>query len=217
MQTNGKHRLRDVKFLTESTYILQMDRNGLEFEAGQHILLGADGDLNQREYSIYSGNNEEFLEVLIKEVDDGDVSIKLKDIQPGNYLQVEGPLGFFSLDEKLIPNHKFLFVSSGTGISPFHCMVKSHPELDYTLLHGVRYGKEGYESHHYDKNRYIKCTSGDQTGDFAGRVTDYLLKHPIDKSTICYFCGNFKMIREAMDILDKKGIPHNQLHAEVYF
>jgi ferredoxin--NADP+ reductase/benzoate/toluate 1,2-dioxygenase reductase subunit len=217
MQSKGKHKLHAIRFLTGSTYIMQMERNGLEFEAGQHILLGADGDLNQREYSIYSGNNDTFLEVLIKEVDDGDVSKKLKDTKPGAFLQVEGPLGFFSLDQTLIPTHQFLFISSGTGIAPFHSMVKSHPELDYTLLHGVRYGSEGYEKDNYARNRYIQCTSGDQTGDFAGRVTDYLLKHTFDKATICYFCGNFKMIREAMDILDKKGFPHNQLHAEVYF
>ncbi|MBU3928209.1 MAG: oxidoreductase, partial [Bacteroidetes bacterium] len=83
MQSKGKHKLHAIKFLTGSTYIMQMERNGLEFEAGQHILLGADGDLNQREYSIYSGNNDTFLEVLIKEVDDGDVSKKLKDTKPG--------------------------------------------------------------------------------------------------------------------------------------
>jgi len=217
MQTKGKHRLIDIRHLTDSTYVLQMERNGLQFDAGQHILLCAAGDLNQREYSIYSGNQDEYLEVLIKEVDDGDVSKKLKNITIGDYLQVEGPLGYFSLDTKLVPDKKFLFISSGTGIAPFHSMVKSHPELDYTLLHGVRYGYEGYERSHYDKNRFIQCTSGDETGHFHGRVTDYLKAHPIDNSTICYFCGNFKMIREAMDILEKKGIPHHQLHAEVYF
>ena len=217
MQTKGKHKLHAIKILTESTYILQMERNGLEFESGQHILLGVDNDLNQREYSIYSGNNDTFLEVLIKEVDDGDVSKKLKNTKLGDFMQVEGPLGFFSLDQKLIPDHQFLFVSSGTGIAPFHSMVKSHPELNYTILHGVRYGEEGYEKTDYDPNRYIQCTSVDKTGNFHGRVTDYLKKLPIDPSTICYFCGNFKMIREAMDILEKKGIPHNQLHAEVYF
>lgn len=217
MQTQGKHKLIAVKNLTESTYVLQMERNGFEFEAGQHILLGADGDLNQREYSIYSGSHDEFLEVLIKEVDDGDVSKKLKHIPVGKYLQVEGPLGFFSLEEELIANRQFLFVSSGTGIAPFHSMVKSHPKLNYILLHGVRYEKEGYEKTDYQQDRYIQCTSGETTGDFSGRVTKYLKKHPIDPSTICYFCGNFKMIREAMDILEKKGIPHNQLHAEVYF
>ncbi len=217
MQIKGKHRLVDIRHLTESAYVLQMERNGLSFEAGQHVLLGADGDLNQREYSIYSGNQDEYLEVLVKEVEDGDVSKKLKDIPLGAFLQVEGPLGFFSLDPKLVAGNRFLLVSSGTGIAPFHSMVKSHPELDYTLLHGVRFGHEGYEKSHYHADRYIQCTSGDASGDFHGRVTDYLKTHPTDKSTICYFCGNFKMIREAMDIHEKQGLPHHQLHAEVYF
>ncbi len=59
--------------------------------------------------------------------------------------------------------------------------------------------------------------SQDKSGDFSGRVTDYIKQNNFDKDTICYFCGNFKMIREAMDLLEQKGIPNDQLHAEVYF
>ncbi len=121
MQTTGLHKLINIKNLTDSTYILQVEKNNMVFEAGQHI------------------------------------------------------------------------------------------------LHGIRVSEEAYGEKAYNRNNYIACTSRDESGDFSGRVTDYIKQNNFDKDTICYFCGNFKMIREAMDLLEKKGIPNDQLHAEVYF
>lgn len=217
MQTNSFHKFKGIKYLTDSTYILQIDKKDMEFEAGQHILLSRKDDNDQREYSIYSGSDDEYLEVLIKEVADGKVSKHLKNLVPGDLLNVEGPLGFFGLDKEKIDSSKFLFVASGTGIAPFHSMVKSYPRLKYTILHGIRFGNEAYGREDYSKNDYFMCTSRDQTGNFNGRVTDYIKRNNFDKDTICYFCGNFKMIRESMDLLEKKGISGDQLHAEVYF
>jgi ferredoxin--NADP+ reductase/benzoate/toluate 1,2-dioxygenase reductase subunit len=198
--------------------VLEVERKGMEFEAGQHILLGEPINIHKREYSIYSGTEDKNLEVLIKEVEDGTVSKQLKKLKGGDLLEIEGPLGFFSIDPEMIKQkRKFLFVASGTGIAPFHSMIKSIPGLDYQLLHGVRYGEEAYEKHTYDPERHVLCTSGDDKGDFNGRVTDYIKQHEFDQDTICYFCGNFNMIREAMSLLEKKGIPPAQLHAEVYF
>lgn len=218
MQSNNKHKLHAIRYLTGSTYVLEMERRGMEFEAGQHILLGDSDSIHKREYSIYSGTGEENLEVLVKEVEEGMVSKQLKKLPDGATLEVEGPLGFFFIDPELIrQKRKFLFIASGTGIAPFHSMIKSIPELDYTLLHGVRYAGEGYEKDSYDAERYILCSSRDDDGDFKGRVTDYIKQNDFDKDTVCFFCGNFNMIREAMSLLEKKGIPPAQLYAEVYF
>jgi ferredoxin/flavodoxin---NADP+ reductase len=218
MTNDNRYRLKAVRNLTESTYVLETERKGMEFEAGQHILLGEPVNIHKREYSIYSGTGDESLEVLIKEVENGLVSKQLKKLKPGDMLEIEGPLGFFSIDPEMIKQkRKFLFVASGTGISPFHSMIKSIPEMDYQLLHGVRFAEEAYEKHVYDPEKYILCTSRDEKGDFKGRVTDYIKQNEFDKNTVCYFCGNFNMIREAMNLMEKKGIPPAQLHAEVYF
>lgn len=217
MQTNGLHKLIGIKNLTDSTYILQIEKNNMIFEAGQHILLGRQNDPDQREYSIYSGVDDQYLEILIKEISDGTVSKHLRNIQPGDMLNVEGPLGFFGLDTKKIYSHKFLFIASGTGIAPFHSMVRSYPNLNYTILHGIRTCQEDYGKETYQSKRYIRCTSRDTSCGFNGRVTDYIIQNDFDRDTICYFCGNFKMIREAMNLLEEKGIPASQLHAEVYF
>ena len=211
-------RVISVRELTPTTYVLRFDRNKIPFRAGQHILLGKKDDVQAREYSIYSSEQDEYFEVLIKEVKDGIVSKQLKRLKPGDPVNFENPVGYFILKDEDISNRKFLFIASGTGIAPFHSFVRSYPGLDYYLLHGIRYANEAYDKHHYDKNRLVLCTSRDEKGDFRGRVTDYLMTHSIaDTNTLCYFCGNCEMIHEAYDILLKQGVPSENLFAEVYF
>ena len=210
--------VRSIRELTPSAYVLQFDRSNIPFRAGQHILLGQKGDLQAREYSIYSAEQDEFFEVLIKEVREGTVSKQLKRLKPGDPINFENPVGYFVLQDEDIKKRKFLFIASGTGIAPFHSYIRSYPNLDYKLLHGVRYADEAYEKEAYSKDRLILCTSRDEKGDFQGRVTDYLRQNPVEeKDTLCYFCGNCEMIHEAYDILLKQGMPSGNLFAEVYF
>jgi ferredoxin--NADP+ reductase len=184
-----------IRDLTPTAYIIRFDRNNIPFRAGQHILLGKKDDIESREYSVYSAEQDDFFEVMIREVKDGLVSKKLRMVKPGEPVNFENPVGYFSLKEEDIHTRKFLFIASGTGIGPFHSFVKSYPGLDYKLLHGIRYGNEAFDKQDYDKNRLVRCTSRNRRGDFHGRVTDYLRKHPVaDKNTLCYFCGNVEIL-----------------------
>jgi ferredoxin--NADP+ reductase len=216
--SNNYYKIVGRRELTDVSFVLEMDRNGISFEPGQHLLLGKAGDIHFREYSIYSGTQDKTLDILVKEVDDGLVSQTLHHLGEGDEVDVQGPMGFFTIEEEYLQNgSKFLLVASGTGISPFHSMVKSIPELDYQVLHGIRYAYEAYDRQDYEPGRYIACTSRDDKGDFHGRVTDYIRAHDFDANTHCYLCGNYEMIREAMQLLEKKGIPQDHFHAEVYF
>jgi len=217
MTTENVYRIQSIKNLTESTYILRFDRNGMDFKPGQHLTLGLAGDTQLREYSIYSPNNVDYLEVLIKEVDEGHVSKKLKNVKVGQPVNVEGPFGFFTLDTKKTKDQEYLFIATGTGIAPFHSIAKSTENLKYKVLHGVRFGSEQYESDSYPKNQYIGCTSRDKEGDFHGRVTDYLKENEIDSNTLIYLCGNYEMIHGVYDILTNKGISPDNIRTEVYF
>ena len=215
--SDNQHKLLETRKLTDSTYILRMERRELAFRSGQHILLGEAESIHNREYSVYSGEEDDYFEVLIKEVETGMVSKQLKKLLKDDKLQIEGPLGFFTIESELIKSEKFLFVATGTGIAPFHSFSRSYPQLNYQLLHGVRKANEAYESKHYPAEKYTLCTSQDEKGNFVGRVTDYLRQNPVSKDTHCYLCGNFEMINEVFDILEKQGVPPQQVHAEVYF
>jgi ferredoxin--NADP+ reductase/benzoate/toluate 1,2-dioxygenase reductase subunit len=206
-----------TRHLTESTYILRIEKDGIDFEAGQYISLGLPGTSEKREYSIYSGSREPYLEVLVKEIDDGVVSRQLKHLQPGAKAEMDGPFGFFTLGTDQQEGGKLVFIASGTGIAPFHSFINSYPALNYQLIHGVKYGDEAYDSDAYDPGRYTLCTSRDNRGDYQGRITGYLEKNPAEKDADYYLCGNSNMIHEVYDILKEQGVDPGRIHAEVYF
>jgi len=211
------HKIRQIRFLTKTTFVLKLDRGNIQFKAGQHIIVGLKGELNQREYSVYSGEKDDYLEILVREVLDGNVSVQLKHSKPNQLLQVNGPFGSFGLESFDMFSRKLVFIASGTGIAPFHSFVRSYPGIDYTLIHGVSYKNEAYERNDYDPRRYILCTSRESSGGLKGRVTRFLPGYHVDSEMLFYLCGNNNMIYEVYHILRDKGIPDENIFTEVYF
>ncbi len=216
------HRVLHVRDISKSAFVLRFSREGLVFRAGQWVNLGLPRSRDQREYSLYSSPADSFLEVLVKEIPDGTVSRALRRCRPGDALEVDGPHGSFSLVEGTRASARFLFVATGTGVSPFHCFARDDPGLDYLLLHGVRDPAELYDSGTFAQDRFVPCISRggyvESAGNaYAGRVTSWLSEQPVEASLYCYLCGNSDMIYEAYALLRKSGVPHSQIFAEVYF
>ena len=207
----------DTRNLCDASYIVRFNKRDLTFRPGQHLVVGVLGMSDAREYSIYSGRDEEFIEILIREVENGTVSKKLRHLNKGNTLEVNGPFGFFLTNAQPPGNKKILFIASGTGIAPFHSFIKTYPDADYTIIHGIRTIEEAYGKELYKEGHYIACTSRDNTGDFHGRLTFYLKSIDIDKDTMVYLCGNSDMIFESIDILQEKGLSNSHIFTEVYF
>ncbi len=211
------YKVVELRELTENTFVLSLPKSRFKFEAGQHISLSILGDYQSREYSIYSAEESDHLEILVKEVDGGYFSPKLKHLKVGDMVEVHGPFGKFGLDQKKRDTHQHVFIASGTGIAPFHSMVKTYPDLNYKLIHGVRYLNEAYEIEEYDRQSVTVCTSRDKNGDFKGRLTEYLKNADFAKNTCFYLCGNSDMIFDAMEILKSKGFDRDSVTVEVYF
>lgn len=211
------HEVIQNRRLTDSAYVLRFTRNKMQFKAGQHIIVGLKGEMDQREYSIYSGEDDDYLEILVKEVKDGNISSKLKTCKEGDLLEVNGPFGSFGIEKFDMYSKKHVFIATGTGISPFHSMVSSYPDINYTLIHGVRFSIEAYENEEYDQNRYILCTSKEKVRGRSGRVTGYLTKFRVTSDMLFYLCGNGNMIYEVFHILNDKGVMADKIITEVYF
>lgn len=211
------HKVIGIRNLTATTYVLQLERAGITFKAGQCISLGVKDEGLNREYSTYSGEQEGDLEFLIKEVEGGTVSCALRRCQPGDDVAFSGPFGSFVLDAPEKSSHRYLFIGTGTGIAPFRSYVRSYPDLDWRILHGVRKLEERYDHQDYDPERYLACVSSETGGDYHGRVTDYLRENPVDPDTYCYLCGNSGMLTEAFDILREQGVSGNRLFTEAFF
>ncbi len=211
------YKIEEIRHLTDETFSLKMPKARFAFQAGQHISLGIYGDYQSREYSIYSGVKDEYLEVLVKEVAKGYFSPKLRKLKAGDLVEIHGPFGKFGMEPRTAEPGKFVFIASGTGIAPFRSLVRTYPEIDYTLIHGVRSVQEAYDRDEYAADRYILCTSRDPKGTYEGRLTGYLKNCTFDPETQFFLCGNSDMIFDALEILKEKGFERDQIHCEVYF
>lgn len=211
------HKIMQIRFLTDETFIIRLERGDIQFKPGQRIIVGLKGESDLREYSVYSGEKDEYLEILVREVLRGNVSPRLKHCKPGDLLQVNGPFGSFGIESFDRFSHKLVFIATGTGISPFHSFVRSYPAINYTLIHGVRYKVEAYQNKEYEKARYILCTSKETNEGRKGRVTKFLPDYPVTPDMLFFLCGNNSMIYEVYHILRNKGIPDENIFMEVYF
>jgi ferredoxin--NADP+ reductase len=219
------HRVLSVRPLSPLAFLLRLERGTMEFQPGQYMRLAVPGLPAQREYSVYSAPGEPFLELLIREMPGGLLSPRLRRCRPGEALEVEGPFGEFLLpggDPRRGLSGAFLFVATGTGVAPFHCFARSHPGLDYLLLHGVARSSELYGAADFEVDRILPCLSREQVGrgqggTFAGRVTDFLRAHLPEPERLCYLCGGCDMIYEVFATLRRQGVPAERVFAEVYF
>ncbi len=213
----AQYKVKSIRHLTDKTFVIDMNRNQFKFKTGQRIRINMKGDTINRKYSIYSGEKDDTLQFLIREVEEGYLTPKLKPLQVNDELEVIGPNGHFGIKEEDL-SKRHLFISTGTGIAPFHSFVRTYRNLNYQLLHGIRSINEAYDRDHYDPDRLVVCTSKDKDGDFNGRVTEYIQKYPIEgKFDHVYLCGNNQMIQEALVILSNQGYTAEQIHTEVYF
>ena len=207
----------DIRNLTESTYILRLERIALQFKAGQYLVLQAGGHQRAREYSIYSPEKAPYIDLLIREVENGDISRELRHLKIGSTLAIKGIFGFFVLRDQPAHTNHYTFLATGTGISPFHSIIQSNPGLHFDLIHGVRYECEAYDAADYPADCYHLCTSCKTGENFHGHVTQYLQEKGIRKDSVYYLCGNSAMIHEVTDLLEQNGIPLENIRTEVFF
>lgn len=219
MKTKIQSKVIEIKSVTGSTYLIRLERNGFEFKAGQYLVLSVPGDRKAREYSIYSSEQDPYIDLLIKEVDPGgEVSKALRHLKIGTAVQIAGPFGFFIVKDEVIEKKQpIVFVATGTGISPFRSIIRSNPELNYKIIHGVRTADEAYHVEEYPQDNFVLCTSRDEKGDYNCRVTDYLKDHPVDKNALYYLCGNSAMVDQVTDFLEENNLPLEQIKTEIFF
>lgn len=219
MNKRAKHKVIKIRHLTESTFALQVERSNFEFIPGQCVNIGLAGDGINREYSSYSSVNDMAkMEFLIKAVEGGKVSSTLQKLKPGNFVQLDGAYGKFSIKNIADTKQPYVFIASGTGIAPFHSFALSFPDLNYKVLHGIRFANERYDEKDYKKGCYIPCVSREKSEKyFSGRVSDYLRKNLPDPLAIYYLCGNTEMINEVYDILRENEVSGDRIFTEVFF
>ncbi len=187
-----------------------------DFLPGQVVKIAVDTEQAPRIYSICSGNQEEEIRILFNIKEDGYLTPKLAAMIPGDTILVSEPYGSF-----LGTTEPAWWIATGTGIAPFYSMFRSGMGENKTLIHGVSYLNQFYFEDDLEwalgKN-YVRCCSRESSCDvFPGRVTDYLVGIEHFPNRKYYLCGKALMVVEVRDLLIEKGIPFENILAEIYF
>jgi len=197
------------------------------FHPGQYVSIVLPEDVDKglkkdlRPYSMWNHPDEfEYVVTIAKMVDDGRCTNWLASLKEGDPLRILGPLGAFYLRR---PLHAHLtFVATGTGMVPLRAMIKdliSTGEIhdrDVTLLFGVRGEEDLFGTaelvrwtKEFPRFRFVPTLSRAKEGwtGARGRVTAHLQEwdFPVDDMQI-YLCGNGAMIKDAIEIMEAKGL-----------
>ncbi len=205
----------------------QLER--LEFVPGQFVSLtdSVGSKAITRAYSIASAPDDgNRFELCLNRVDDGAFSPHLFDLAVGDVVNMQPPLGTFTLRQ---PLRDSLLVATGTGIAPFRSMLKAVLKPDspsFTLLFGVRYESHLMYSQEFEEMARqfsqfqfwptLTQPDSDWTGR-AGRVQAHLAE-AIDaqRDIDIYLCGLQPMVDDVRQILKSMGFDRKQIRYEKY-
>jgi len=187
-----------------------------------------------RAYSIASIAQDEQIHFYIK-ILEGEGSKYIASIQEGDTLTLQGPFGLFLRDSHT-DTKEDIFVGTSTGIAPFLAHIRDACEVAgesraMKLIFGVRNPEDIFAEDvlqkiqaEYPQFSYTIYLSGkeiapevfEQNPQYKeGRVTKYI-QDVADTSQHIYLCGNPNMVQQALEILEEKAHPKDQIHHEKY-
>ncbi|MDN3495934.1 ferredoxin reductase [Planococcus sp. APC 4015] len=139
-------RVVDVAEVTPTARVLRLSVPGWPGnDAGQHVdirLTAEDGYQAERSYSLGSYGSADTIELAVDEIPDGEVSPYLvRDVEPGDELEVKGPLGGYFVWR---PGgvEPVQLIAGGSGIVPLMAMARAATDAaeaaSVRLLYSVR-------------------------------------------------------------------------------
>jgi ring-1,2-phenylacetyl-CoA epoxidase subunit PaaE len=214
-------------------------RESFSYKQGQYLTLESEvnGEAVRRSYSICSGINDEQMQVAIKRVDGGLFSNFANDaLKAGDTIRVMPPQGAFFTELDASAARNYLFISSGSGITPVVSNIKSileeEPNSKVTLLFGNQRSNSIMfrETLSFLKNRYLQrfhwiniLSREDQGSDVLnGRLNNRkgaeLNQQLINLTSFdeYFICGPESMISEVSRGLRGAGVDEEHIHYELF-
>jgi ferredoxin/flavodoxin---NADP+ reductase len=206
----------DMKEVTTGKFILSFKKQ-FGCKPGQVVALSVNHTIPPRIYSLCNGSGDPSLQVLFDLNNQGVMTPLLSQLKKGDRLYVSRPYGSYLPSEE----HPMWWIATGTGVAPFYSMLRSGYTAE-KLIHGARENTHFYFANEFTSrlnSKYLRCNSGnDGAGEFHGRVTDYLKTvESLPKQIKYYLCGQTSMIVEVRDLLISKGVPFENIIAEIFF
>jgi phenol hydroxylase P5 protein len=204
----------------------------IDFQAGQFIMLNIPGMQGKRSYSIASSPIVKHqLDILVDVGPQGDGSLYLQSLNPGEEVTFMGPAGQFTLADDPA-EQKLVMIATGSGISAIRSMILDllQARNDQRQIHlhwGMRHADDIFweEDFHLLEeefpNFHFDLVLSKAPGNWplcSGHVTDCLKNHYDDyQNTGFYMCGNQKMIQDVSGFLAQNGVDDSHIHHEQFY
>lgn len=188
-----------------------------DFIPGQVVAVALSPAEEPRLYSIASGNKASHIRILFDINPAGLLTPRMADLTPGDLVLMSKPFGrFLGTDEPA------WWIATGTGVAPFISMAESGLGKNKKLIHGARTPNEFWFSEFFStvlNDNYVRFATRETGPEIqSGRLTQWLKsQNNLPNNIKYYLCGNANMVVDVRDILVSKGIPYDNIIAEIYF
>lgn len=196
-------------------------------DAGQHVdirLTAEDGYQAERSYSVGSYGPGDTIELAVDEVPDGEVSPYLvRDVRPGDELEVKGPLGGYFV-WRPGGEERVQLIAGGSGIVPLMAMSRAAKDAaaaaSFRLLYSVRRPQDAIYRDELDGGSgtggvavtwaYTRSApeSWLNAGGAVGRLDDDAIRAavwPAQDEPLVYVCGPTGFVEHVADALVRLG------------
>ena len=222
--------IREILPATPRARIARFDLNGHAFDyaPGQAVAVASHGQDQRRLYSIAAApedaQRDGWLELLVGVNSDGAPGPHLT-LQPGQLVDVEGPLGSFTFPPAP-SERRFVFIAGGTGIAPLRAMLRHAlriPHRNVGLFYSVRTPDEfAYEQElrglaqtgDIELRQTVTRASDDWRGPRGRLNRDALAELVHDPETLCFVCGPPALVDDIPKLLTELGVPRERIRIE---
>ena len=201
-----------------------------QHRAGQHVdirLTADDGYQAERAYSIASAPGEP-LAITVERLDDGEVSPYLtQDVQPGDQLEVRGPIGGYFVWE---PGYggPLLLAAGGSGVAPLRAMLRERSRAGSSVPARLLYSSRSWEDVIYRTElefppegvtifQTLTRSQPPSWRGYARRVDKEMLAEvawPVADMPLTYVCGPTSFVESVASILVGLGYPAGRIRTE---
>jgi NAD(P)H-flavin reductase len=224
--------IRSVTATTPSTRLLRLDLGAIPFAfvSGQAALIGAHGQTQRRPYSIASSPDDARrhgrIEFLLKVDSAGLAGFHLPQLERGARVDLEGPIGAFTLPDATAP--AYLFVAGGTGIAPLRAMLRHliaiGERTPIAVLYSARTALEFAYRGELERLarrgliRLMLTVTGDIDAEWSGergriglRQLEAILP---SRDALAFVCGPPALVDDVPPLLRQQGLRSNQIRIE---
>ena len=224
-------RIQEERGQSWSLYLEPVGHAGMDFEAGQFAWITTESPFIFREnpfsFSTNADHDDTYIGFTIKEL--GDFTSKIKTLNPGQTVYVDGPYGNFSMDEHECVS--MVYIAGGIGSAPVMSMLRTLAYRKCTKEMVFFYGNPTWESVIYREElaelekqlnlkvvHVIEKPPENWEGEKGFITFDVLHRHlPEDYKEWTYFlCGPLPMIDAVEASFKRLEIPSKHVFSEQY-